>query len=110
MRGPRISVAGELADRFTWQLREDSKAKGQTLAKQLAEKSDGKYTQAQIEDQMRIMDGLIDGGVSLEHLQLCSGRYQSIQERNGRSGSSRYGIGQRWTRFDRGRFHRRVHA
>ncbi|WP_250473635.1 hypothetical protein [Caballeronia sp. GAFFF1] len=33
-----------------------------TLAKQLAEKSGGKYTEQQIEDQMRLMGGSFDGG------------------------------------------------
>lgn len=33
MREPRISVAGECADRFNLQLHEDSKAKELTLAK-----------------------------------------------------------------------------
>jgi hypothetical protein len=40
-----------LADLYIRQLHPDEK----TLAKQLADKSDGRYTQAKIEDQMRIM-------------------------------------------------------
>jgi filamentous hemagglutinin len=46
---------------YNRQLHEDSQAKEKTLAKQLAENSDGKYTQAQVEDQMHIMGGLIVG-------------------------------------------------
>ncbi|SAL41148.1 hypothetical protein AWB64_04376 [Caballeronia sordidicola] len=44
-----------LTDRFNRQLHPQER----TLAKQLADKSGGKYTQAQVEDQMRIMGGLI---------------------------------------------------
>ncbi|MDR8752795.1 hemagglutinin repeat-containing protein [Burkholderia pseudomultivorans] len=51
------AVSGASVDWFNRQLHEDSKAKEQTLAKQLAEKSKGQYTQEQIEDQMRIMGG-----------------------------------------------------
>ncbi|MCG5075170.1 hypothetical protein [Paraburkholderia tagetis] len=43
------------ADQYNRQLHEDGTAKEKTLAKQLAETIDGKYTQAQIEDQMRLM-------------------------------------------------------
>ncbi|WP_321945781.1 hemolysin [Paraburkholderia sp. J10-1] len=46
-------------DRYNRQLHPEEK----TLAKQLADKSGGKYTQAQIEDQMRIM-GVSDNGTS----------------------------------------------
>ncbi|AOK07912.1 hypothetical protein WK25_26025 [Burkholderia latens] len=55
------ALTGAAADRFNRQLYEDGKAKEKTLAKQLAEKSKGRYTQAQIEDQMRIMGGSIGG-------------------------------------------------
>ncbi|SAL04218.1 hypothetical protein [Caballeronia ptereochthonis] len=48
-------------DRFNRQLHQDSKAKEKTLAKSIADKSDGRYTQADVEDQMRIMGGLIGG-------------------------------------------------
>ena len=44
-------------DRFNRQLHLDEK----TLAKQLANKSGGKYTEAQIEDQMRILGVSADG-------------------------------------------------
>ncbi|WP_415914600.1 beta strand repeat-containing protein [Paraburkholderia sp. J41] len=46
-------------DRYNRQLHPEEK----TLAKQLADKSGGKYTQAQIQDQMRIM-GVSDNGTS----------------------------------------------
>jgi hypothetical protein len=46
------------ADRYNRQLHPEEK----TLAKQLADKSGGKYTQAQIEDQMRIMGVSVNGG------------------------------------------------
>ncbi|MGU7776369.1 hemolysin, partial [Burkholderia sp. MR1-5-21] len=59
--GDAGAFSGYNVDRFNRQLHEDSKAKEQTLAKRLAEESDGKYTQVQIEDQMRIMGGLIGG-------------------------------------------------
>ncbi|WP_155640268.1 hemagglutinin repeat-containing protein [Burkholderia pseudomultivorans] len=59
--GESGAFSGYNADRFNRQLHEDSKAKEQTLAKQLAEKSKGRYTQEQIEDQMRIMGGSIGG-------------------------------------------------
>ncbi|MBJ9673759.1 hemagglutinin repeat-containing protein [Burkholderia gladioli] len=60
--------SGYNVDRFNRQLHTEEKA----LAKQLAEKSKGKYTQAQIEDQMRIMgvsdarDGAVAPGTSEE--------------------------------------------
>ncbi len=46
------------ADLYNRQLHPEEK----TLAKQLADKSGGKYTQAQIEDQMRLMGVSVDGG------------------------------------------------
>ena len=46
-------------DRFNRQLHEESQAKEKTLAKQIADKSGGKYTAAEVEDQMRIMGGLL---------------------------------------------------
>ncbi|MGG2045531.1 hemagglutinin repeat-containing protein [Burkholderia gladioli] len=60
--------SGYNVDRFNRQLHTEEKA----LAKQLAEKSKGEYTQAQIEDQMRIMgvsdarDGAVAPGTSEE--------------------------------------------
>ncbi|KDB07431.1 Hemagluttinin repeat containing protein [Burkholderia sp. lig30] len=58
--GAMTGAGGALnADLYNRQLHEDSKAKERTLAKQLAEKSKGKYTQAQIEEQMRIMGASI---------------------------------------------------
>lgn len=50
-------------DRFNRQLHVDANPHRdeRTLAKQLAEHSDGKYTQKQIEDQMRIMGVMVDG-------------------------------------------------
>jgi filamentous hemagglutinin len=51
------AVAGYDVDRFNRQLHPDEK----TLAKQLAAKSNGQYTEAQIEDQMRIMGVSADG-------------------------------------------------
>ena len=50
-------------DRFNRQLRIDTDPHRdeRTLAKQLAEKSGGKYTQERIEDQMRIMGVIVDG-------------------------------------------------
>ncbi|CAG4886004.1 hemagglutinin repeat-containing protein [Paraburkholderia saeva] len=48
---------GYNVDRFNRQLHPDEK----TLAKQIAEKSDGKYTQAQVEDQLRIMGVSVNG-------------------------------------------------
>ncbi|WP_261528935.1 hemagglutinin repeat-containing protein [Burkholderia multivorans] len=59
--GESGASSGYNVDRFNRQLHEDSKAKEKTLAKQLAEKSKGRYTQEQIEDQMRIMGGLVGG-------------------------------------------------
>ncbi|WP_175881713.1 hemagglutinin repeat-containing protein [Burkholderia sp. BCC0044] len=55
--GESGAFSGYNVDRFNRQLHPEEK----TLAKQLAEKSKGKYTQAQIEDQMRIMDVSVDG-------------------------------------------------
>ncbi|RBJ75297.1 hemolysin, partial [Pseudomonas sp. MWU12-2534b] len=55
--GESGAFSGYNVDRFNRQLHPDEK----TLAKQLAEKSKGKYTQAQIEDQMRIMGVAVDG-------------------------------------------------
>ncbi|WP_081080195.1 contact-dependent inhibition toxin BcpA [Burkholderia cepacia] len=55
--GESGAFSGYNVDRFNRQLHPDEK----TLAKQLAEKSKGKYTQAQIEDQMRIMGVSVDG-------------------------------------------------
>ena len=55
--GESGAFSGYNVDRFNRQLHPEEK----TLAKQLADKSKGKYTQAQIEDQMRIMGGLIVG-------------------------------------------------
>ncbi len=55
--GESGAFSGYNADRFNRQLHPEEK----TLAKQLAEKSKGKYTQAQIEDQMRIMGVSVDG-------------------------------------------------
>ncbi|MEK6371042.1 MAG: hemagglutinin repeat-containing protein, partial [Burkholderia gladioli] len=73
--GAGVAVGGESGafsgynvDRFNRQLHAEEKA----LAKQLAEKSKGEYTQAQIEDQMRIMgvsdarDGAVAPGTSEE--------------------------------------------
>lgn len=64
VRGKPVSITAGVSGlcvRFNRQLHEDSQAKEKTLAKQIADKSGGKYTQAQVEDQMRIMGGLIDG-------------------------------------------------
>ncbi len=55
--GESGAFSGYNVDRFNRQLHPEEK----TLAKQLAEKSKGKYTQAQIEDQMRIMGVSVDG-------------------------------------------------
>jgi len=46
-------------DRFNRQLHPEEK----TLAKQIADKSGGKYTQTQVEDQMRIMGATVNGTV-----------------------------------------------
>ncbi|MCO8576176.1 hemagglutinin repeat-containing protein [Burkholderia multivorans] len=51
------ALTSAAADRFNRQLHPVEK----TIAKQLAEKSKGKYTQAQIEEQMRIMDANVSG-------------------------------------------------
>ncbi|WP_175753205.1 hypothetical protein [Burkholderia ambifaria] len=51
------ALTSAAVDRFNRQLHPQEKA----LAKQLAEKSKGKYTQAQIEDQMRIMGVSVNG-------------------------------------------------
>ncbi|MGF6373989.1 filamentous hemagglutinin [Paraburkholderia sp. RAU6.4a] len=51
------AVSGYNVDRFNRQLHPEEK----TLAKQLADKSGGKYTEAQIEDQMRIMGVTVNG-------------------------------------------------
>ncbi|WP_186145664.1 hemagglutinin repeat-containing protein [Burkholderia gladioli] len=55
--GESGAFSGYNVDRFNRQLHPEEKA----LAKQLAEKSKGKYTQAQIEDQMRVMGVSVDG-------------------------------------------------
>ncbi|WP_181146493.1 contact-dependent inhibition toxin BcpA [Burkholderia multivorans] len=55
--GESGAFSGYNVDRFNRQLHPEEK----TLAKQLAEKSKGKYTKAQIEDQMRIMGVSVDG-------------------------------------------------
>ncbi|WP_442859310.1 hemagglutinin repeat-containing protein [Burkholderia sp. LA-2-3-30-S1-D2] len=55
--GEAGAFSGYNVDRFNRQLHPEEK----TLAKQLAEKSKGKYTQAQIEDQMRIMGVSVNG-------------------------------------------------
>ncbi|MBF5014701.1 hemagglutinin repeat-containing protein [Burkholderia pseudomultivorans] len=55
--GESGAFSGYNVDRFNRQLHPEEK----TLAKQLAEKSNGKYTQAQIEDQMRIMGVSVNG-------------------------------------------------
>ncbi|WP_186054390.1 hemagglutinin repeat-containing protein [Burkholderia gladioli] len=66
--GESGAFSGYNVDRFNRQLHTEEKA----LAKQLAEKSKGEYTQAQIEDQMRIMgvsdarDGAVAPGTSEE--------------------------------------------
>ncbi|MFM2464003.1 hemagglutinin repeat-containing protein [Paraburkholderia sp. RL17-368-BIF-A] len=51
------AFSGYNADRFNRQLHPEEKA----VAKQLADKSGGKYTEAQIEDQMRIMGVTVNG-------------------------------------------------
>ncbi|KQR73720.1 hypothetical protein ASG35_22350 [Burkholderia sp. Leaf177] len=53
-----LNPANHKQDRFNRQLHEDNQAKEKTLAKQIADKSGGMYTQAQVEDQMRITGGL----------------------------------------------------
>ncbi|GAB7536512.1 hypothetical protein [Burkholderia sp. 3C] len=53
--GESGAFSGYNVDRFNRQLHPDEK----TLAKQLAAESNGKYTHEQIEDQLRIMGGLI---------------------------------------------------
>ncbi|WP_155637253.1 hypothetical protein [Burkholderia cepacia] len=53
----RGAFSGYNVDRFNRQLHPEEK----TLAKQLADRSGGKYTQAQIEDQMRIMGTSVNG-------------------------------------------------
>uniref|UniRef100_UPI0016408C09 hemagglutinin repeat-containing protein n=1 Tax=Burkholderia gladioli TaxID=28095 RepID=UPI0016408C09 len=55
--GESGAFSGYNVDRFNRQLHPEEK----TLAKQLADKSKGKYTQAQIEDQMRIMGVSVNG-------------------------------------------------
>ncbi|MGS0897431.1 hemagglutinin repeat-containing protein [Burkholderia stagnalis] len=55
--GESGAFSGYNVDRFNRQLHPEEK----TLAKQLADRSGGKYTQAQIEDQMRIMDTSVNG-------------------------------------------------
>ncbi len=55
--GESGAFSGYNVDRFNRQLHPEEK----TLAKQLAEKSKGKYTQAQIEDQMRVMGVSVNG-------------------------------------------------
>ncbi|MBR8132654.1 hemagglutinin repeat-containing protein [Burkholderia ambifaria] len=55
--GEAGALSGYNVDRFNRQLHPEEK----TLATQLAEKSKGKYTQAQIEDQMRIMGVSVNG-------------------------------------------------
>ncbi len=55
--GEAGAFSGYNVDRFNRQLHPEEK----TLAKQLADKSKGKYTQAQIEDQMRIMGVSVNG-------------------------------------------------
>ncbi|WP_230961841.1 hypothetical protein [Burkholderia anthina] len=55
--GESGAFSGYNVDRFNRQLHPEEK----TLAKQLAEKSKGKYTEAQIEDQMRIMGVSVNG-------------------------------------------------
>ncbi|MEK6313025.1 MAG: hemagglutinin repeat-containing protein [Burkholderia gladioli] len=55
--GESGAFSGYNVDRFNRQLHPEEKA----LAKQLAEKSKGKYTQAQIEDQMRVVGVSVDG-------------------------------------------------
>ncbi|MGU7768981.1 two-partner secretion domain-containing protein [Burkholderia sp. MR1-5-21] len=49
------ALSGASVDRFNRQLYQDAQFDERALAKKLAEKSNGQYTQAQIEDQMRIM-------------------------------------------------------
>ncbi|MBU9217192.1 filamentous hemagglutinin N-terminal domain-containing protein [Burkholderia gladioli] len=58
LAGAGSAIGNEVYNR---QLHEGNRADEKTLAKQLAVKSEGKYTQQQIEDQMRIMGGLIGG-------------------------------------------------
>ena|SRR5471032_6192 len=48
-------------DRFNRQLHPEEK----TLAKQIADKSGGKYTQAQVEDEMRIMGATVNGAAEV---------------------------------------------
>lgn len=55
--GESGAFSGYNVDRFNRQLHPEEK----TLAKQLADKSKGKYSQAQIEDQMRIMGVSVNG-------------------------------------------------
>lgn len=55
--GESGAFSGYNVDRFNRQLHPEEK----TLAKQLADRSGGKYTQAQIEDQMRIMGTSVNG-------------------------------------------------
>ncbi|WP_373453253.1 hemagglutinin repeat-containing protein [Burkholderia sp. AU33647] len=55
--GESGAFSGYNVDRFNRQLHPDERA----LAKELAKRSDGKYTLEQIEDQMRIMSGSIVG-------------------------------------------------
>ncbi|WP_175734538.1 contact-dependent inhibition toxin BcpA [Burkholderia ambifaria] len=55
--GEAGAFSGYNVDRFNRQLHPEEK----TLAKQLAEKSKGKYTESQIEDQMRIMGVSVNG-------------------------------------------------
>jgi len=51
------ALTSAAVDRFNRQLHQEEK----TLAKQLADRSGGKYTQAQIEDQMRVMGISVNG-------------------------------------------------
>lgn len=50
-----------IADLYNRQLHQDSKVDKKALAKELVDKSGGKYTVEQVEDQLRIMGGLIGG-------------------------------------------------
>lgn len=59
--GATGAMTASNADMYNRQLHQDSAAKEKTLAKELADKSGGKYTQEQIEDRMRIMGGTIGG-------------------------------------------------
>jgi filamentous hemagglutinin len=62
--GSAGALTSSATDRFNRQLNIDKNnphRDERTLAKQMAESSDGKYTQAQVEDQLRIMGVTIDG-------------------------------------------------